>query len=34
MMAYYPVKEDAPLPKGEWGRTERCLKIEIIQIYR
>lgn len=21
MMAYYPVKEDAPLPKGEWGRT-------------
>ena len=21
MMAYYPVKEDAPLPKGEWGKT-------------
>lgn len=21
MMAYYPVKEDAPLPKWEWGRT-------------
>ena len=21
MMAYYPVKEDAPLPEGEWGRT-------------
>ena len=21
MMAYYPVKEDAPLPEGEWDRT-------------
>ena len=21
MMACYPVKEDAPLPEGEWGRT-------------
>ena len=21
MMAYYPVKEDALLPEGEWGRT-------------
>lgn len=32
MMAHYPVKEDDPLPEGNWA--ERCLKIGIIQIYR